>query len=92
LNVKRLALALVPFAVMASPAAAQSLEETHERVWMPSGKSTMLIWRMRDRPQGVAANHHHQAGKGQMPVAARAAVKAGKVSARRAEEGAVSSD
>ncbi|MET0307607.1 MAG: hypothetical protein ABW023_02770 [Sphingomonas sp.] len=73
---------------MASPAAAQSLEETHERVWMPSGKATMLVWRMRDRAEGTAANHHHQAGKGQMPVAVRAVAKGREGSVRRAENGA----
>lgn len=60
--------ALVSAALLAGPAAAQSLEQTHERVWMPSGKTPMLIWRMRDRPQAPAAHQHHQAGKGQMPV------------------------
>lgn len=76
---KLIAAALVSAAFLAAPAAAQSLEETHERVWMPSGKTPMLTWRMRDRPQGLAANQHHQAGKGQMPVRA----KAERIAARR---------
>ncbi len=84
--------ALMSAAFVASPAAAQSLEETHERVWMPSGKTPMLTWRMRDRPEGLAANNHHQAGKGQMPVAVRSAQKARNVSARRAEGGTAGSN
>ena len=84
--------AILSAAFMATPAAAQSLDETHERVWMPSGKAPTLIWRVRDRAEGVAANQHHQAGKGQMPVAVRARDKGKEVSARGTEAGTVGSD
>jgi len=83
--VKLFTAAILSALCIAAPAAAQSLEETHERVWMPAGKSQMLTWRMRDRPEGVAIAQHHQAGKGQMPVAIRAKDKVKQVSARRAE-------
>ena len=89
---KLLSAVILSAAFMAAPAAAQSLDETHERVWMPSGKAPMLIWRMRDRAGGVASNYHHQAGKGQMPVALRAREKAREISRRRAEGGAAGSD
>lgn len=89
---KLISAALLSAAFLAAPATAQSLDETHERVWMPSGKAPMLIWRMRDRAEGVASNHHHQAGKGQMPVALRARDKAERVSERRAEGEAVGGD
>ena len=89
---KLLTAAILSAAFIATPAAAQSLDETHERVWMPSGKTPMLIWRMRDRAEGVAANNHHQAGKGQMPVAVRSKEKIKEVSARRAEDGGAGSD
>ena len=79
-------------AFLATPAAAQSLDETHERVWMPSGKAPMLTWRMRDRAESVAANHHHQAGKGQMPVAMRARDEEKRVSARTEKDGTAGSD
>lgn len=88
---KLLTAAILSAAFLATPAAAQSLDETHERVWMPSGKAPMLIWRMRDRAEGVAANNHHQAGKGPMPEAVRSKDKV-EVSARRAEAEATSSD
>ena len=84
--------AILSAAFIATPAAAQSLEETHERVWMPSGKAPTLIWRMRDRAEGVAANNHHQAGKGPMPVAARSKDEIKEVSANRAEDAATGSD
>jgi hypothetical protein len=90
--VKLVTAAILSAAFMATPAAAQSLEETHERVWLPSGKAPALVWRMRDRAEGVAANNHHQAGKGQMPVAANTAKKEKQVSARRADTEAASSD
>ncbi|MBC9032354.1 hypothetical protein IAG41_08120 [Sphingomonas sp. JC676] len=89
---KLLTAAIISTAFLATPAAAQSLDETHERVWMPSGKAPTLIWRMRDRAEWVAANNHHQAGKGQMPVAARSKDKVKEVSARRTEDGTAGSD
>lgn len=87
---KLLTAAILSAAFLATPAAAQSLEETHERVWMPAGKAPALTWRMRDRAEGVAANQHHQAGKGQLPVAIRSKDK--QVSARRANDGTAGSD
>ncbi len=87
---KLVALALLPVAFAATPAAAQSLHETHERVWMPSGKAPMLVWRMRDRSAQVASNGHHQAGKGQMPVAVRSRPDTGKIELGRRESEATS--
>lgn len=56
-------------ALLPLPAAAQSLHETHERIWHPSGKTPMLSYRMRE-PRGCNENAgHHQAGK--MPLPAR---------------------
>ncbi|MHA6720888.1 hypothetical protein ACX40Y_15755 [Sphingomonas sp. RS6] len=63
---KLVALALAT-TIVAMPAAAQSLHETHQRVWMPAGKSHVVTWRMRDRAP-TEARHHHQAGKGMMPA------------------------
>lgn len=66
---KLLALFL-PFALLATPAAAQSLSDTHERIWMPAGKVPMVTWHPRERGSCPPAAAHHQAGKGQMtPVA-----------------------
>jgi len=60
-------LLLVAFALLPLPAAAQSLHETHERVWYPSGKTPMLTYRERDRPGCIESSGHHQAGKAPLP-------------------------
>lgn len=57
-------IALLSAALLAAPAAAQSLHETHERVWMPAGKSHVVAWRIKDR-KAEATQAHHQAGKHQ---------------------------
>ncbi|WP_066720447.1 hypothetical protein [Sphingomonas pituitosa] len=56
--------ALLSATLIAAPAAAQSLHETHERVWMPAGKSHVVTWRMKGH-KAEAAQAHHQAGKHQ---------------------------
>lgn len=76
---KLLALAL-PFALLTTPAAAQSLTDTHKRIWMPAGKTPMVTWHRVERSTCPAAGNH-QTGKGQMiPVAtcAQVAEKTGK--------------
>jgi len=50
------------------PAAAQSLHETHERIWHPNGKTPMLSYRMRDQPGCSETTAHHQAGKTPLPA------------------------
>ncbi|HEX7850796.1 MAG TPA: hypothetical protein VF485_13790 [Sphingomonas sp.] len=54
--------------VLPLPAAAQSLDETHELVWHPAGKTPPLIYRQRDRAACVATPGHHQSGKAAMPA------------------------
>lgn len=50
------------------PASAQSLDETHELVWHPAGKTPAAIHRMRDRPACAPSAGHHQSGKTAMPA------------------------
>jgi len=53
---------------------AQSLADTHELVWAPSGKTPAATYRMRDKPVCATGSSHHRAGKGQfMPKAPCAA-------------------
>jgi hypothetical protein len=59
-----LALAAAPLSWLAP---AQSLHQTHELVWAPSGKTPIAHWRMRSRP-ACTTGGHHQAGKA--PLAA----------------------
>lgn len=54
--------------VLPLPAAAQSLNETHEVVWHPAGKTPAAIHRMRDRPACAPSAGHHQSGKTAMPA------------------------
>jgi len=63
-TVKLATIALLSATVVAAPAAAQSLHETHERVWMPAGKSHVVTWRMKGH-KAEATQAHHQAGKQQ---------------------------
>lgn len=71
----KLALAATAAAfLMAAPVAqaqSQSLHETHQLVWAPSGKTPVAHWRMRDRPACQPVQSHHQAGKTAMPVRAK---------------------
>jgi len=59
---------LAAVALLPLPAAAQSLHETHERIWHPSGKTPMLSYRMRDQRGCGEAAGHHQAGKAPLPA------------------------
>jgi hypothetical protein len=61
-------LLLVLFALAPLPAAAQSLHETHERIWHPSGKTPMLSYRMRSDRGCSGSTGHHQAGKAPLPA------------------------
>lgn len=75
----KLALPIAAAACMlAAPIAqAQSLHETHQLVWAPSGKTPVAHWRPRDRAAcQTAQNHHHQAGKTALPVRAKCAAPA----------------
>ena len=54
--------------VLPLPAAAQSLDETHELVWHPAGKTPAATYRMRDRPACTPSAGHHQSGKAAMPA------------------------
>lgn len=63
-TVKLATVALFAATLGAAPATAQSLHETHERVWMPAGKSHVVSWRMKGQ-RSEAAQAHHQAGKHQ---------------------------
>ncbi|WP_010542872.1 hypothetical protein [Sphingomonas elodea] len=57
-------IAMLSATLIAAPAAAQSLHETHERVWAPAGKNQVVAWRMKGH-KVEAAQAHHQAGKHQ---------------------------
>lgn len=58
------------------PVAAQSLDETHDLVWHPAGKTPAAIYRERGTPACKASTAHHQAGKGAMPAKRACAVVA----------------
>lgn len=74
---KLLALAL-PFALLATPAAAQSLTDTHKRLWAPAGKMPVVTWHPIGRSACPTASGHHQAGKGQLTLSAPCRQVAGK--------------
>lgn len=65
--------------VLPLPAAAQSLDETHELVWHPAGKTPAAIHRMRDRPACTPSAGHHQSGKTAMPAKKACIVEVAKV-------------
>ena len=65
---KSVLIAVAAALVMPLPAAAQSLDETHELVWHPAGKTPAAIHRMRDRPACAPSAGHHQSGKTAMPA------------------------
>ena len=67
-NVKSVLIAVAAALVLPLPAAAQSLDETHEVVWHPAGKTPPPIHRMRDRPACTPSAGHHQSGKSAMPA------------------------
>lgn len=74
----KLALPIAAAACMlAAPIAqAQSLHETHQLVWAPSGKTPVAHWRPRERPACQTVQSHHQAGKSALPVRAKCAAPA----------------
>jgi hypothetical protein len=67
-NVKSALIAVAAALVLPLPAAAQSLDETHELVWHPAGKTPAAIHRMRDRSACSPSAGHHQSGKMAMPA------------------------
>jgi hypothetical protein len=66
--VKSVLIAVAAALVLPLPAAAQSLDETHELVWHPAGKTPAATYRMRDRPACTSSAGHHQSGKTAMPA------------------------
>lgn len=70
----KFALTAIAASLLTAPAVqAQSLHETHQLVWAPSGKTPVAHWRMRDRPACQKAQTHHQAGKSALPAATKCA-------------------
>jgi hypothetical protein len=67
-NVKSVLIAVAAALLLPLPAAAQSLNDTHEVVWHPAGKTPAAIHRMRDRPACTPNAGHHQSGKTAMPA------------------------
>lgn len=65
---KSVLIAMAAVLILPLPAAAQSLNETHEVVWHPAGKTPAAIHRMRDRPACTSSAGHHQSGKTAMPA------------------------
>ncbi|HEX7693559.1 MAG TPA: hypothetical protein VF409_03665 [Sphingomonas sp.] len=67
--------------VLPLPAAAQSLHDTHELVWHPSGKTPAAIYRERKTAACKAVSGHHQAGKAPLPAGKRCAADVAKAPA-----------
>jgi hypothetical protein len=65
-KVKSILIAAAIAVVLPLPAAAQSLDQTHELAWHPAGKTPAVIYRQRDRTNCVATAGHHQSGKSAM--------------------------
>lgn len=80
-NVKSVLIAVAAALVLPLPAAAQSLNETHELVWHPAGKTPAATYRMRDRPACTPTAGHHQSGKTAMPAKKACGVDVAKASA-----------
>ena len=68
-DVKFVLIATAAALVLPLPAAAQSLNDTHELVWHPAGKTPSAIYRQRDRVACSPAAGHHQSGKTALPAA-----------------------
>jgi hypothetical protein len=67
--VKFVLIATVAALVLPLPAVAQSLNDTHELVWHPAGKTPSMTYRQRDRAACTPTAGHHQSGKTAMPAA-----------------------
>jgi hypothetical protein len=67
--VKFVLIAAAAALVLPFPAAAQSLDQTHEPVWHPAGKTPAMVYRQRDRAPCTPTAGHHQSGKAAMPAA-----------------------
>jgi hypothetical protein len=80
-NVKSVLIAVAAALLLPLPAAAQSLDETHEVVWHPAGKTPAAIHRMRDRPACTPSAGHHQSGKTAMPAKKACVVEVAKAPA-----------
>jgi len=83
--VKSVLIAVAAALVLPLPAAAQSLDETHEIVWHPAGKTPAAIHRMRDRPTCTPIAGHHQSGKTAMPAKKACVSEVAKASANGGE-------
>jgi hypothetical protein len=79
--VKSVLIAAVAAMILPLPAAAQSLDDSHELVWHPAGKTPGAIYRLRNSASCSAAAVHHQSGKSAMPVAKKCAVEVAKAPA-----------
>lgn len=78
---KSVLIAVAAALVLPLPAAAQSLDETHELAWHPAGKTPAAIHRMRDRPACPPSAGHHQSGKTAMPAKKACVVEVAKAPA-----------
>lgn len=78
---KSVLIAVAATLILPLPAAAQSLHETHELVWHPSGKTPAATYRMRARPACTPGASHHQSGKTAMPMTKTCAVEVAKAPA-----------
>jgi hypothetical protein len=67
--VKFVPIAAAAMLVLPLPAVAQSLDQTHEPVWHPAGKTPAMVYRQRNRAPCTPAAGHHQSGKTAMPAA-----------------------
>ena len=67
--------------VLPLPAVAQSLNDTHELVWHPAGKTPAVTYRQRDRAACSTTAGRHQSGKTAMPAAKKCAVDVAKAPA-----------
>ncbi|WP_143023370.1 hypothetical protein [Sphingomonas sp. NFR15] len=79
--------ALFPLALIAAPAAAQSLSDTHQMRWAPAGKTTPLVsYHPNKRGCAPAAAPLHLSGKTPHMAAAPAACGKALASAERTAE------
>jgi len=78
--VKFVLIAAAAALILPLPALAQSLDQTHELVWHPAGKTPSMTYRQRDRAPCNATTGHHQSGKTAMPAAKTCVDAAAKVS------------
>jgi hypothetical protein len=88
-NVKSVLIAAAAALILPLPAAAQSLNDTHEIVWHPAGKTPAATHRMRDRPACSPNAGHHQSGKTAMPAKKACVVEVAKAPAPTTADAAI---